>query len=277
MRTNALTDIAALAVQQLEAGAPARLTFGAKAPAWSWTSGLFSGLSTTVDSAVSASMTFSGVRIIPTVTPAAIVAAGGPKPAAVTIDDVTVTLKKYAGYASGSFESLISTSGLNSALASTLIHQCLAAYELDLVAGIVEDTACLTIDAVPSASTILRAQAAVMAGGGTPSIIALNPADYATLATGGTPATITYTAQVQDSVRYLFGSEVIVTSGLESGTALVMDPSAVLAIQHDASPAVLVDPYSGSTTNAIKVVTDLVAGVIVVRPGGVCVIADVTP
>jgi hypothetical protein len=65
------------------------------------------------------------------------------------------------------------------------------------------------------------------------------------------------------------GLAVHMSPGLTAGTAVVLDSQAVIAVEHTDSPVVVVDPYSKSDTNTIRVVSDVVAGFAVIAPGSV--------
>lgn len=268
-------DIAELASAQLRAGQPARVIASDKTVAFAWSSGVLAGLTAAVGSAVSSQMTFPSVRLAATGTPATVVGAGAAKPTAFTMSAVPITLQKFSGITTTDFESMIDSANLISAITQSLIHGAALAWENALVASILADSDVLAVDAVPSGASILTAQAQLLEGGNSPDLIALSAADYASiLGAAGTAGQLTYVDNPQEGVLTLFGSRIVVSAGLATGTALVLATDSVLAVEHVASPAVLVDPYSGSSNNTIKVVGDVVAGCIVARPNGVVVIKD---
>ena len=269
----ALTDIAGQALAQLRAGSPARLTFGEDQPAWSWVEG-FSGLSTAVTGASCAGMTFTAQRVAPSGTPADIVAPAGPKPTAVVLTPQALTLKKHAGVAICTLEQQLSSSTLLTAMGEALIAQAMGSFETDLVASVIADADVIDVGVAPDIAGLLQAQAAVMANGGSPNLIALSPADYAGIAAVGSPSLVAFNADVSQAVMTLLGSQIVVSAALPTGTAIVADKTAILAVQEASSPGILFDPYSASTNNQLRVIVDLVGIGYVARPGSVALVVD---
>jgi Phage capsid family len=268
-------DIALIAHGQLAAGQPARVVASGKQVAFAWSSGTLAGLTSVVDSAITSQMNFTTNRVHATGTPAAAVTAGSAKPTAFDLVAKSIALKKFSGITTANFESLIDAANLTNAVAMSLVHGAALAWEKDLVATILADADILKHDAVPGAAGILAAQAMLLENGNQPDILALSPADYASvLGASGTAGTLTVVSNPQEAVQTLFGSQIVVSAGLATGTALLMSKDACLAVEHDQSPAILVDPYSGSSNNTIKVVADVVAGCIVARPNAVVQIKD---
>lgn len=266
-------DIAEIASAQLRAGQPARVIASDKVTAFGWSSGTLAGLTAVVESAVTSQMTFPATRVAPSGTPAAVTAPAAAKPSAFTLAAQTIALQKFSGQTSCNFESMIDSANLVSAVTQSLIHGAALAWESALVATIVADADVLKVTKAPAAGSILEAQAALLTNGNPCDILALSPADYATiLGASGTAGVLTVVANPQEAVQTLFGSRIVVSAGLATGTALLLSSDAVLAVEHDASPAVLVDPYSGSSNNTIKVIADVVAGCMVTRPSGVVLI-----
>lgn len=268
-----IKDIAVIAQQQLRAGQPARVIATDKQTAFGWSSGTLAGLTSVVESAVTSQMTFPATRVAATANPPAVTAASAVKPIAFTLDAETIALKKHSGRCVATFETMIDSANLVNAISQSLVHGAALSWENDLVATVVADTAITKVTKAPNAAAILEAQAALLQSGNTPEILALSPADYATiLGAAGTAGVLTVVNNPQEAVQTLFGSQIVVSAGLATGSALLLSRDAVLAVEHDASPAVLVDPYSGSSKNEITVIADVVAGCIVARPSAVVLI-----
>src|SRR4051794_28729716 len=112
----AIADLAARLTSDLMAGRVARPSFRTPKGAFEWATGLPNTLARQVSSAVVDGLSFGAVRVAPSGTPAAKVAAGGTKPDAVVITSDTIGLTKYAGLANFQTEQQLDTDGLMSAL-----------------------------------------------------------------------------------------------------------------------------------------------------------------
>lgn len=225
-----------------------------------------------VSSAVVEGLTFSAVRIKPSATPAGEVAEGGTKSDAVTIEAESIALTKYAGIANFTTERAISTEALGPALAAVLVNSCLMAYDADCAAVLDADNG-LTATGADWTTAIMNGSAAVAGAGGAPGILVLGAADYA--AAVASPG-VGYAMNPTDGVPAMWGLRIVLMSGVTAGTGYVIDPAAVLAVENETSPAAILDPYSGLTTNAVRLAVEAFLGFVVVNPGGVCQLT-VTP
>lgn len=267
----AVTDIARLLAADLEKGAGSRQKIDTRGQAWSWTSGLPLSLVDYVSPAIAVGLNYPVVLIKDSATPAAIVAEGASKPSGVSFSSTTVSLVKYAGRGEFSLEAGLNADGLGNVVYHVIAGQCIRALEKDAIAALLADKSS-TIDSAKSLTdAVLGAQAEVLTHGGRPGVLVLSPAGYAEIMAGSPIGYAGASADPQAGpVPRIFGMAVHVSSALTAATtAYVLDPSSVIAIQHDASPLILTDPYSASDTNHVRLVVDLFAAVKVVSPGGV--------
>lgn len=266
----AVTDLAGRLVADLNAGRNARQSFGARAVAFEWAAGLPMILARQVNSAVVDGLSFTAVRVAPSGTPAKKVAAGAAKPVGATITSGPVALAKYAGIANFQTEQGIDTDGLIPALASVLSNSALMAFDADCAAALGADNG-LTASGTDWPSAVLAGIAAVAGAGGAPGVLVLGAADYAEAVQSPGPG---YAMNPADGVPSLFGLAIVLTAGVAPGTGFVLDPAAVLAVENAASPLAVVDPYSGLSTNEVRLAIEYFAGFVVTSPGGVCEITS---
>jgi len=262
----AVSELSNLLASDLASGKVARQTFGARKVAFEWATGLPMTLARQVASAVVDGLSFGAVRVAPSGTPAAKVAAGAVKPNAVTITSATVALNKYAGLATIQTEQSLDSDGLMSALASVLSTSCLLAFDADCLAALAADSA---LDATGTTwpSAILGGIGEVASNGSAPGVLVLAAADYATAVQSPGPG---YAMSPLDGVPTLFGLRVVLSASGTAGTGYVLDPAAVLAVENANSPVAVVDPYSGLATNECRLAVEYFAAFVVASPGGVC-------
>jgi len=261
----AIADLAARLADDLSSGRVARQNFGERKVAFEWAAGLPNTLARQVSSAVVDGLSFGAVRVKPSGTPAAAVAAGAAKPDAVTITSETINLTKYAGLANFQTEQQLDTDGLMSALASVIASSCLMAYDADCIAALGAANG-LTATGTTWPSAILAGIAAVAGAGGAPGVLVLGAADYAEAVQSPGAG---YAMNPTDGVPALFGLRIVLGSGVAADTGFVIDPAAVLAVENAESPGAIVDPYSGLTTNAVRIAVEMFAAFVVTSPGGV--------
>jgi hypothetical protein len=219
-----------------------------------------------VSSAVVDGLSFNAVRVGHSGTPAGKVAQGAAKPTGTTVTSDNVALDKYAGIATFSTERGLDTDGLVPALGAVLTHQILMAYDADCAAQLAADHG-LSAGGTDWPSAILGGIAAVAAGGGAPGVLALAAADYAAVVKS--PG-VGYAMSPTDGVPAMFGLRLVIMAGLTSGTGYVIDPGAVLAVENGSSPMAVVDPYSGLSTNEVRIAVEAFMAFVVTSPGGVC-------
>lgn len=262
----AVTDLAGRLVSDLNQGRVARQSFGSRAVAFEWATGLPMILARQVSSAVTDGLSFNAVRVAPSGTPAKKVARGAAKPAGVTLTSARVDLAKYAGLASCETEQALETDALVPALASVLSTSALMAFDADCIAALNADAG-LTAGGATWPEGILAGIAAVAGAGGAPGVLVLGAADYAgAVQSPGTG----YAMNPADGVPSLFGLRIVLGSGVAAGVGYVLDPVACLAVENEASPLAIVDPYSGLDTNAVRLAVEWFAAFVVTSPGGVC-------
>lgn len=262
----AVTELAGLLASDLSDGRVARQTFGSRKVAFEWATGLPMTLARQVASAVVDGLSFGATRVSPSLTPAAKVVAGGTKPDAVTITTSTVGLTKYAGLANIQTEQSLDTDGLMSALANVLTNSCLLAFDADCALALGTDAG-LDAGGADWPSAILAGVGEVASNGSAPGVLLLSAADYATAVQSPGPG---YAMNPLDGVPSLFGLRVVLSASVASGTGYVLDPAAVLAVENANSPVAVVDPFSGLSTNAVRLAVEFFAAFVVASPGGVC-------
>jgi hypothetical protein len=197
------------------------------------------------------------------VTPVVEVGEGGTKPTAATIATESVTLSKFAGRASFSLEASRSSAGLEAAVYYALAAQALSAFESAAVQAIWSGAGTGTsYEAGKITEAIFTEMGHVMAAGGRPSLLIVNPVDLATL--GST--FLTSDPGTGIAAGRFAGAAVHVTSAIPAGDAVILDPAGVACLWQTDSPMILVDPYSASATNQISVVVDLLAAAVVSNP-----------
>lgn len=262
----AVTDLAGRLAADLSDGRVARESFGSRKVAFEWAAGLPNTLARQVAGAVVDGLSFGAVRVAPSATPAGEVAAGGNKPDAVTITSETMSLTKYAGLANFQTEQAIDTDGLVPALASVITSSCLLAFDADCI-GALDGLNGLSASGATWPEAILAGIATVAAAGGAPAVLVIGAGDYAEAVQS--PG-VGYAQNPTDGAVNLFGLRIVLGTGVPADTAFVVDPAAVLAVENASSPLAIVDPYSGLTTNAVRLAVEYFAAFVVTSPGGVC-------
>jgi hypothetical protein len=264
--TSPMHDLASELAAKLNSGTAARETFGDTSVAFGWSEGLPPIVARFVESAKVDGLSFTGVRVKPSATPAAKVAEGATKPSAVVLESFTTTLAKYAGLATFSLEQSLSTTALLPAINATLIGQSLVAFDTDAVAALAADAG-LSATGATWTSAILAGIAEVASAGQNPSVLVLAPADYA--AAVQDPGAV-FSADLATGVTSLFGLQLAVVVGATAGTAYVLDSRAAVAVEHVASPLFTLDPFTLADTNRARLISEIVAAFVVTQPAGVC-------
>lgn len=273
MALTQMQDLAKILARDLAAGAPARQSLGSRDVVWGWTEGLPVTIADFIAQGQTEGITYGITRIEPTGTPAAIVAEGAPKPKGVAITSESAVLTKHAGLAEVTLEQATDAQGLLAALAQVLGAQALMSFELEAMANL--DTATQT--ATPATTwlgAIAAGQAEVLGAGGRPSVVILPAIVWAAVTTElGQGAG--FATDPRSPVGALWGSAIHVTP---AGTkAFVLDSNAATAVSQVDSPTVLLDPYSLSGTNQVRLVADLFATVEVSNPALIVEVAGPAP
>lgn len=258
------TDITELIAKDLRAGqGTSRQSVGGGGVAFGWSGDnkMPRTLADYVSVAKCAGMSFSSTVVAPSGTPAAPVNPGAPKPAAVTITTATEALIKHAGIGEANLEATLDAAGLAPAIVSVLSAGCLMSFENAAMAT-------LTTDAGGSATgaswieAITAGQAAVLGAGGAPGLLVVSSQDYGSLLqeiAGGAG----FAADPGSPIGAFFGSLIHASPKLAAGTAFVLDPGAVLAVEQENSPIVIVDAVSQANLNKTRIVADLIATTVV--------------
>jgi len=266
----AITDLAQRLVSDLNEGRTARQSINStKGTAFSWSVGLPMTLARQVASATTDGLSFNAVQVKPSGTPAAKVLPGGTKPNAVTLTSGLRSLAKFAGLAQVQTEQVLDTDALIPALVSVIGGSCLLAFDADCVAALNADAGATGAGGSWPAA-ILDGIGAVASAGGAPDVLVLAAADYA--AAAQSPG-VGYALSPTEGVVTLYGLRVVLSPSVASGTAYVLDSSAVLAVEHESGPFAVVDSLSLLATNEHRVAVEMFAAFTITAPGAV---AEVT-
>lgn len=253
-------DIADLIAADLAEGRASRQQVGVKGTAFGWCGGLPVTLLSYVDVIQSTGLNVPVAHVAASGTPAKKVAAGTAKPQVITITTSDVALPKYAGYAELQLEQVVGYSNIMPAVQSVLGAQIMLALEADAMTalGTMKGTTAAGADWV---AAITAGQAKVLAAGGVPGVVVISAADYAA-AIGDVAKSPGFAADPRSPIGSLLGSALHISPALASGKGYVLDPASVQGIELETGPLILADPYSGSTTNTIRVIADLFATVV---------------
>lgn len=258
----AFKDLAAKISQDFNSGSATRANIGTAGVAFGWTSGLPRTIADFVPTVQISGMSMPvGSVTLSASTPPVAVSAGSPKPSAVDVAVAPVSLAKYAGKGVCTLEGTLDAQGLIPAIASVLGAGCLLAFE-SAAMGVLGSANGGTASGASWTAALLGGQADVIAAGGSPGLIVVSAADYgAVIEDLGAQAG--FAVDPTSAVGSWFGSAIHVSARLGTGSAYVLDPAAVLAIENENSPMITVDPFSLSANNQIQLVADVVAGLAV--------------
>lgn len=251
--------------RDMSEGRASRQSLGGGTVAFGWAGGMPVTLASFVATTQSDGLTVPAVHVtLSPTTPPAKVAAGAAKPKGVAITAGTIQLNKYAGYGEVTLEQIVDGVGMQAAVASVLGAGSLLAFEADAMA-VLDAATTGTASGATWLAGILAGQAQVVGAGGSPGVLVVSAADYAAVITelGGSAGFVT---DPSSPVGSFFGAAVHVSPKLATGKAYVVDPLAVVCVEHKDSPVLISDPYSSSTSNITKVVTDLFAATYVTNP-----------
>jgi hypothetical protein len=195
-------------------------------------------------------------------TPAGVVAEAGAKPSAVAVTQSTQSLKKFAGIAELTLEAALSADMVTTAVANVLNGSVLRAFETDAIAAITSGVGTTIAQPLNWVEGIATAQGIILANGGMPSCIIIPAVDWGAVATDilGTAA---FSQSPESDIGALLGSPIHVSPTAPTGTALVIDSSAVQVVAHEESPLVILDATSRASTNEMTLVVDLICATFV--------------
>lgn len=264
-------SIADVIAKDLAAGQGTRQTVGSPTAAYGWIGGLPITLASFVATAKAAALSIPITRVTPSGTPVTEVAAGQPKPAAITITPATVNLVKHSGQATVNLEQTVDGGGMLAAIRSVLGAGSLLSFETNAMAVLAADKGQTATGADWSAA-IVAGQAAVIGAGGNPGVAVVSYADYAELITA-ISGSAGFAQDPASPIGSYLGSVLHISSELATGFAYVLDPQSVMAVEHVQSPLLISDPFSGAGSNTIRLVSDLLAATVVMNPAHVCQVA----
>jgi hypothetical protein len=257
-----------LATSMAGGNGSARASFGGKSQAFSYLPGRLNSLAANVANAVSESRAFSAMTVDHTADVTAWTT--GDKPITASITSASHQLSIFPGVVEVKTQDLLDSAGLGSAISVALYGQAVKALDAAIVTGLLAVPG--GIAKAATLGEIANAQAQLMANGFDPSLVVVSAAMYGKLGTSA--GVITAGADPQAPMQAALGSKLLVSSALTGDAAIVLDPSSVLCVEHDASPVALVDVKPRQ--NIVELVIELVAGFVVVQPAGVCAVKATT-
>ena len=264
------TSLADELASQMSGGSQtAKARFSSKTAAFAWCADeLVGSAAAYVSHGISGSTSTSALRVSKTADGA--VWTTGEKPITNTIVVEDVALGIYPGVVQVKTSHFLDANSLGQAVHQSLYGTALQAFDNDLVTA-AQDGAGVSVTGAASAATIAEAQAAIMASGFSPNLIIVSPGDYGTIVGTSTSSLMVGGNDARDAQLMMFGAKLVVSSALDTGSAVVLDRSAVVAVEHEDSPVALLDV--NARTNSTDVVVELIAAAYVSRPDGVCSIA----
>lgn len=258
------SDLASLMMRQLDTGvASGRITFTGKDRAFAWCGDRLNATIAYVDTGVSDSTHFTAVRVN---NEQAVTAwTEGDKPVTATITAEAITLSTFPGVVEVTTAQILDSAGLASAVQIALYGQALRALDAALITELLGDGP--TINDAADLAAIATAQASLMADGFNPNLTVVSPSLYADLAGGALLAGANNPQAMQQAV---LGSRLLVSSALAGAQAIVLDSTAVVAVEHAESPVVLMETHARS--NTLDVVVEVIGGWVISKPSGVAAI-----
>lgn len=210
-------------------------------------------------------------------TPLGSVAEGGTKPNAVSFASKEVDLLKYAGLASLSVESSQFIANIEAAVTNVMGTRILRGIEADTVATILAGAGVTVAAAADMTAGVLEAIAAIRGNGGTATVVGLSAADWiATMTATGSSGYLNFSNPEAGPAGTWLGLFPVILPTLVDGSALVLDGTAVTVLETDGGPLCVVDPFTGLSTNQIRIAIETWATSVVNAPGGVATVG-VTP
>lgn len=260
-------DLAVKLAEQMSSGAgSARVMFGNKQHAYAWCSDRINGLVAYVDNAVAMSSTFKATKIDYAADVESWTEGDKTDTATITVEDVA--LATYPGAVEIKSRDILDSTNLGAAVATALYGQALRALDKALVTDILGTVP--TIDGAATLDTIAQAQAGLMSDGFSPGICVVSPGLYATLAGG---SLLVGANDPQGQAQSVLGSRLVVSSALSGAEAIVLDPTAVIAVEHESSPVVLMQTQARS--NTVDLVVEVIGGYVIANSSGIATVYDV--
>lgn len=252
------------ALQPVTQGVPVRASIGSPDVAFAWTEGLPSAVARAVRTVRVEGSGYYAVEATPTGSPGE-VDQGAAKPTLATYATRSIPLKKYAGLASMTTEAgAVWTDALTSALVHVLTQQVVVGFDKDVIAELVANAGSTGTGSTWSAA-VLDGIASVVDAGGNPDILIMSGSDYAAAVEAPGAG---YMTSPKDSFATLFGLRIVLSVGAAAGEAFVADSSAITCGEGE-GPIIVVDPYSGLETNAVRVAVEGFFSAHVSAPGAV--------
>ncbi len=202
---------------------------------------------------------------------AAVVAEGAAKPEIADATTVLAAHQKIAGYLDVSLEQIVYGVDVSAAIQTVAIRQLIEG-ENNAVAAALATATPVAAGASPAAS-VLSGIASVAAGGGIPSVVALNPADIPLVLgeSSGAGYSVNQGGGAETLASTLWGVPVVPSGGVTAGSALVWDQAA-LGASVAMPPRILVDPYTKAVNNVTVVVVDEMIAFALLAPAQAAVV-----
>lgn len=251
-------------VADFNTGQSTRASLGIKGTAFGWTGGMPNTVADFCPTVQISGMSVPVGTVKPSGTPVSLVLPAGVKPSATLVDINSVPIAKFAGQGRCTLEGVLEAAGLTAAITSVLGAGALLAFESYAI-GLLDAAATATATGADWISSILAGQAAVIGAGGNPGLLIVGPTDYAAVvqAMSGQAG---YSIDPSSPIGSFWGAAIHVSAKAPAGKVFVADPLALLAVENESSPLVIVDSVSAANTNEIILTADLLAGFAVTAP-----------
>jgi hypothetical protein len=258
------TNLSDRIVADFNTGQSTRMSLGVSGTAFGWTGGMPNTVADFCPTVQIVGMSVPVGTVTPSGTPVTIVGEKAPKPAATTVAIASTPIKKFAGQGRCSIEGVLEAAGLTAAITSVLGAGALLAFE-EYAIGLLDAATTETAAGADWIAAILAGQAQVIGNGGNPGLLIVGPTDYAAVVTAMS-SQAGYSIDPASPVGSFWGSRIHVSAKAPAGKVYVADPLALLAIENESSPMVIVDSVSAANTNEIIITADLLAGFTVPAP-----------
>lgn len=271
--TAVISDLAQRIRDAITAGHGGRLVVNESEVAMAWAPGLPTSLLTYLAPEWVEGRKTTVTTARDSATPVVPVPEGGQKPDAVAFDSQEVSLKKYPGTALITTESAMFVRGIEPAVANVIGAQIIRAIEADAVTVMQAGAGITVTGAADITDGVLSAIAQLRAAGAAPNAVALSVNDWVSVMKAtGAGGYLNFSNPEQGPAGTWLGLAPCIVSTLTDGNAVVVDGRSAPVGEPKGQPLCLVDPFSSSGTNKIKITIESFAIPMVTSPGGVATV-----
>lgn len=206
---------------------------------------------------------------------AAVVAEKAQKPEVAETTKQDLPLVKFAGYAEATQEDLTYFATAEWLISGVVLRQIAKAVDVSIVAAMTATNTEIDLSgATGPAGAVVAAQAALLANGTCPDVLALAPDAYSQLigesASSGYALLGGVTGPSAGSQGSLFGMSLIASNAVPDGTGFIYDSRDVVVAHHATAPQIWLSGMD--TTNTLNLIGDYNAVAGVASPDGVAAI-----